>query len=287
MLLWLFIGLVLFAAWSVYFEINQSVRAQGQVIASARTQIIQSVDGGVLSTLNVIEGQRVKAGQLLAVLEKSRAQAGFVESDAKVASLSIALMRAKAESQLKSMPAQSVQVGPYPVFYQAQYRLHQQHQQTLEQDMVLLKDSLSIAREEMRIQDSLFKSGDASQLDALRARRQVNELESRVAGLLNKYKQDASTEITKIEDELASVQSRRQERQSILEHTDLMAPVAGTVKLLRITTVGGVLRPGDELMQIAPDDDALILEAKVSPADIGQLSTGLPVSIKLDAFDFL
>ena len=286
MLLWLFIGLVLFAAWSVYFEINQSVRAQGQVIASARTQIIQSVDGGVLSTLNVIEGQRVKAGQLLAVLEKSRAQAGFVESDAKVASLSIALMRAKAESQLKSMPAQSVQVGPYPVFYQAQYRLHQQHQQTLEQDMVLLKDSLSIAREEMRIQDSLFKSGDASQLDALRARRQVNELESRVAGLLNKYKQDASTEITKIEDELASVQSRRQERQSILEHTDLMAPVAGTVKLLRITTVGGVLRPGDELMQIAPDDDALILEAKVAPVDIGQLRTGLPATVKLDAFDY-
>ncbi len=120
----------------------------------------------------------------------------------------------------------------------------------------------------------------------LRARRQVNELESRVAGLRNKYKQDASTEITKIEDELASVESRRQERQSILEHTDLMAPVAGTVKLLRITTVGGVLRPGDELMQIAPDDDALILEAKVAPGDIGQLRTGLPATVKLDAFDY-
>ncbi len=62
--------------------------------------------------------------------------------------------------------------------------------------------------------------------------------------------------------------------------------MAGTVKLLRITTVGGVLRPGDELMQIAPDDDALILEAKVFPADIGQLNTGLPATVKLDAFDY-
>jgi adhesin transport system membrane fusion protein len=72
----------------------------------------------------------------------------------------------------------------------------------------------------------------------------------------------------------------------VLEHTDLIAPVAGIVKYLRINTVGGVLRAGDELMQISPTESDMVIEAKVNPVDIGQLELGLPVLVKLDAFDF-
>jgi adhesin transport system membrane fusion protein len=282
----LFLGLLIFGSWAAFFEINQSVRAQGQVIASARTQIIQAVDGGVLSALSVTEGQAVQAGQLLAVLEKNRAQAGFEESYSKAASLSFALMRAQAESHLKAMPGPGAEPKLYPNFYQAQLRLYKQHRRTLDEDLASLGEALAMAREELRMNDALFKSGDVSQLDILRSRRQVNEFENRVSNARNKYQQDASAEAAKIEEELASVNSRLKERQSILDHTDLIAPVGGIVKLLRVTTIGGVLRPGDELMQIVPDDEALIVEAKVIPSDIGQLSPGLPVSIKMDAFDY-
>jgi adhesin transport system membrane fusion protein len=72
----------------------------------------------------------------------------------------------------------------------------------------------------------------------------------------------------------------------VLEHTDLIAPVAGIVKYLRVNTVGGVLRAGDELMQISPTDSEMVIEAKINPVDIGQLELGLPVQIKLDAFDY-
>lgn len=282
----LFVGLLGFGFWAAFFEIDQSVRTQGQIIASGRTQIIQAADGGVLSKLSVIEGQQVKAGQLLAVLEKSRAEAGFEESRAKAASLRIALMRAQAEARLATPAFSTGQGNADQNFIQVQQRLYQQHKRTLDEDLVSLKASLSMAREELRMNEALLKAGDVSRLDILRARRQVNEFESRVANVRNKYQQDASAEAAKLEEELASVNSRLEERQSVLDHTDLTAPVAGIIKFLRITTIGGVLRAGDELMQIAPTDDALIIEAKVAPADVGLLKTGLPVSVKIDAFDY-
>jgi adhesin transport system membrane fusion protein len=120
----------------------------------------------------------------------------------------------------------------------------------------------------------------------LRTRRQLIELQGRVTTLNNKYRQDASAEATKLEEDLSAVTSRLEERQSVLDHTSLASPAAGIVKYLRVTTIGGVLRPGDELMQISPSDELLIIEGKVTPADIGLLHTGLPVSVKLDAFDY-
>jgi adhesin transport system membrane fusion protein len=72
----------------------------------------------------------------------------------------------------------------------------------------------------------------------------------------------------------------------VLGHTEITAPVAGVVKTLRINTIGGVLRAGDELMQISPVEGDRVVEVKVNPADIGQLTLGMPVNVKLDAFDY-
>ena len=285
MMVVLSLGFAGFIAWAAYFEIDQSVRSQGQVIASARTQVIQTVDGGVLSELNVVEGQQVKAGEVLAVLEKNRAQAGFEESRDKAASLRIALVRANAEAHQIS-PTFSPELRRYPNFIRAQERFYVQRKRTLEQDLASLNEAVLIAREEVRMHEALFKEGNVSQLEMLRTRRQLIELQGRVTTLNNKYRQDASAEATKLEEDLASVTSRLEERQSVLDHTTLASPAAGIVKFLRVTTMGGVLRAGDELMQISPSDELMIIEAKVTPADIGQLRPGLPVSVKLDAFDY-
>ena len=97
-MIWLLVSLVVvFIAWASYFEIDQTVHSTGQVILSARTQVVQTADGGVLKQLHTREGQAVKAGQLLAVLEKERAQAGLDESLARLMALKAAQVRAKAE----------------------------------------------------------------------------------------------------------------------------------------------------------------------------------------------
>jgi adhesin transport system membrane fusion protein len=179
-----------------------------------------------------------------------------------------------------------VEFKPYPDFLRAQKALYQQRKRSLEEDVAGNSQNLAMAREELSMTETLFKDGDVSKVEVLRARRQVTELEVRIAAVRNKYRQEASAEVAKIEDDLASVNSKLLERRDVLEHTNLSAPVAGVVKFLKITTIGGVLRAGDELMQIAPADEDLIIEAKVNPSDVGQLSTGLPVSVKVDAFDY-
>lgn len=281
----LFIGFALLLVWAAWFEIDQTVRAQGQIVPSARTQIIQAADGGVLEKLTVAEGQTVVAGEVLAVLEKERANAGVDESRARVAALAAALARARAEAQ-SIAPVFSSESRQYPEVVAEQLALYRQKRLGLDADLATLQETLASAREEMQLNERLFASGDVSRIDLMRAKRQVVELEGKMASTRNKYLQDARQEATKIQDELSSTRFKLDERQSVLQHTELTAPMDGVVKSLKINTIGGVLRAGDELMQISPTEGDLVLELKVMPVDIGGLSVGLPASIKLDAFDY-
>lgn len=278
-------GLVLFLVWAALFEIDQTVRAQGQVIPIARTQVIQAADGGVLEKLMVEEGQTVRAGEQLAALERVRSVAGFDESLAKQASLTAALIRAQAEASMQ-VPNIVGKLKRYPEFVAVQQALYEQRKRSLDEDVITLNEALVAAKEELRINEALLKNGDTSQLEVIRAKRQVSEIEGKINATRNKYLQEARTESTKLAEDLALSRYKVDERESILEKTVLTAPITGVVKYLKVTTIGGVLRAGDELMQISPTEGEMVFEVKINPTDIGQLTTGLPVSIKLDAFDF-
>jgi adhesin transport system membrane fusion protein len=279
-----FLGFVLFLAWASMFELDQAVKAQGQLIPGTRTQVIQAADGGVLEKLAVSEGDIVKAGQVLATLESERAMSGVEEGRARVAALMAALARAQAEATGSPLVFDPV-VRKYPNFEQEQRGLFAQKLKGLQADLATLEAALDMARDEYGINERLFKTGDTSRLELMRAKRQVAELAGRIESARNKFMQDARQEATKIQEELSSQRFKLNERNSVLEHTHLTSPVDGVVKVLKINTVGGVLRAGDELMQISPTDVGLLVEVKVMPADIGQLHVGLPVSIKLDAYD--
>jgi adhesin transport system membrane fusion protein len=278
-------GLALFLAWAALSDIDQTVRAQGQIVPQARTQVIQAADGGVLARILVQEGQRVEAGQPLAELERERSNAAFEERRAHDAALALALVRAKAEAAGQA-PQFGGRYKEYGDFIAAQQALYEQRRHTLREESAALQDSLDMAREELRMNEDLFKTGDTSRVEVMRARRQVTELQGRLAATKNKYLQDARQEAARLADELSSSRYKLDEQKSVLDHTTLTAPVAGIVKYMKVTTIGGVLRAGDELMQISPTGGAMVVEVKVNPADIGQLKIGLPAFIKLDAFDY-
>jgi adhesin transport system membrane fusion protein len=281
----MFGGLVLFLTWSVLSDIDQSVRAQGQIVPLARTQVIQAADGGVLSRILVQEGQKVEAGQPLAELERERSNAAFEERRAHDAALALALIRAKAEAS-GQVPQFGSQYREYAEFITTQQALYEQRKRSLREETAALQDSLGMAQEELRMNEDLFKTGDTSRVEVMRARRQVTELQGRLQAVTNKYLQDARQEAAKLADELSSSRYKLEEQKSVLDHATLTAPVAGIVKYMKVTTIGGVLRPGDELMQISPTDGAMVVEVRVNPADIGQLKLGLPAFVKLDAFDY-
>ena len=278
-------GFAALAFWASQSDLDQLVRATGQVIPDARTQIIQAADGGVLFELRVQEGQAVKAGQILAVLEKERAQAGFKEIVARVASLRAILDRTNAEISQKPLLFNK-QSAAFPEFTTAQAGLYMQRKKTLDEEMGYLQEALANAKEELEMNQKLMKTGDTSRLDLLRSERQVTDLAGRISATRNRYLQEARQDASKAEEELATTQQKLNERQSILNHTDLTSPVGGVVKYLRVNTIGGVLRPGDELMQIAPTDGGFFVEGRVTPSDVGSLKLGLPVTVRVDAFDY-
>ena len=272
------LGLAIFLGWAALFEIDQTVRAQGQIIPSERTQVIQAADGGVLSRIAVHEGQAVVAGQELAVLERERPNAALEESRGKDAALAAALLRAQAEAS-----GSALVFGPrfkeYGQFVAVQQDLYEQRKTSLREELATIQDGQEMARQELEMNEALLKTGDTSRLEVMRARRQLSELQGRASALRNKYLQDARQEASKLAEELSSSRYKLEERRSVLDHTVLSAPVAGIVKVLKVNTIGGVLRAGDELMQISPTDGKMVLELKLNPVDIGQLHTGLPVAI--------
>jgi ABC-type cobalamin/Fe3+-siderophores transport system ATPase subunit/multidrug efflux pump subunit AcrA (membrane-fusion protein) len=277
-----FIGFLL---WAALFEIEQTVRAQGQIIPTARTQVIQSADGGVLEKLLVEEGQSVKAGQKLAILERERSQASYDESRAKAVALTVALARTQAEA-LDRAPEFGPALRTDPKIVAVQQDLYDQRRRSLQDELRSLQQGLDMALEELRMNEALLKNGDTSRLEVMRAKRQAVEIEAKINATRNKYLQDARAEATKLAEDLAAMAYKLDERRSVLGHTVLTAPIAGVVKYLKVTTIGGVLRAGDEMMQISPTEGGMVFEVKINPVDIGQLQLGLPVAIKLDAFDY-
>ena len=281
----LLLGLLSFLGWASLSHMDQTVRSNGQVIAVSRNQIIQAADGGVLTKLLVTEGQQVHAGQTLALLETTRAEASYQEVKSKLSALNAALARANAESSGQALAFNKNDTAS-SAFQSSQTQVFAQKKQGHLDELKLLKASLEISEDELRMSQSLLKTGDASQLELMRAQRQVHETQGRIAGVQNKYLQDAKQDVIRLQEDISANQFKLNERQSLLDHSVLTTPVDGVVKFMRINTVGGVLRAGDELMHISPSTGGYIVEAKINPSDIGELRIGQPVSLKFDAFDY-
>ena len=122
--------------------------------------------------------------------------------------------------------------------------------------------------------------------EVIRVERALNDADARRVNRKNKFLEDARIELTHVEDEIAQNEQVVMQRQQQFDANVFRALVPGIVKNIKITTVGGVLRAGDELMQIIPVDDDLIVEAKILPADIARVGKGLSANIRFDPFDY-
>jgi adhesin transport system membrane fusion protein len=279
----LLIGLLSFLIWANLSQMDQTVRSIGLVIPVARNQIIQAAEGGVLTHILVMEGQEVHAGQPVAMLEATRSKGSYHEALAKLGALQAALSRAKAKSTDKALNFANQSNS---TFISGQEQVYRQKRQGLQDEINVLNAALQLYEEELGMNQLLIKTGDVSQLELMRAQRQVQEMSGRIAGIRHKYLQEAKQDVVRIEEEISGQPFKIQERRNLLDHAVLTSPVDGVVKVLRLNTVGGVLRSGDELMHISPSQGGHVIEAKINPSDIGELRIGLPVTLKIDAFDY-
>lgn len=284
--LWLvFATLAGLTVWAAFAKVDESARALGTVIDSNRIQVIQSVDGGVLEKLHVREGDPVKQGQILATFDETRTRAALVQSEAKRAGLQASLARLMGEFASQP-PRFAPDLRAFPGILSTQQTLFEGRQKALHAELGSLTEIARLARKELGIVQKLVKTGDAAEIDLVRLERAATDAEAQIANRRNKYIQDVSAEMAKAREELDQVEQERTQRQQQIKNMVLRSPMNGTVKNVRVTTLGGVLKPGDELMQIVPGNDQLIVEAKVLTRDIGRLREGLPATIRFDAFDY-
>ena len=281
----LFLCIVVFLGWTTVFDIDETIRARGQVIPSAKNQLVQSADGGVLAELLVHEGQHIEEGQLLATFEPERPKAAVSELNSRMAAIKSALVRARAEARGSPLDF-GAEFDEYQGLVSTQTELYKQKLATLFTELDTLKSVLDTANDELAVNQQLLQSGDISVLEVSRSKRQVREIVGKIEASKQKYRQDARLEIVKLEEDLAQIHSKLQERVSVLDHTRVTSPASGIVKSLRINTIGGVLRAGDEILQISPTEGGVIVEAKINPSDIGRLLIGHIAVIRLDAYDY-
>lgn len=284
-IIWLTSGLFIFIAWASLFEIEQSVRAQGQFIPTQRTQIVQAAENGVVSAIHIQVGDLVDVDQLLIELNSELSLSAYEEYLTKIASLQIARQRAWSELYNVELTFDDA-LKEYPDLVSAEQSLYNQRRRALNEELALIHDSLALAKQELKIQENLLRTGDTSQLEVMRAKRQVTDIQGQVTARQNEFRNRSGEELSRIQTELSQQEHRLSEKKYFLGKTELRSPVLGSVNLLNINTIGGVVRAGEPILEIIPLDSDILLEVKINPSDIAGLRTGLPVSIKLDAFDF-
>jgi adhesin transport system membrane fusion protein len=189
-------GLVIFALWAMFFRIDEVAKATGEVIASSRVQVIQAVDGGVIAELNVKEGDRVKLGQVLARLDQTRIDASVGEVDARLYALKAKATRLRAEVTGSEEPQfKDDLIKRFSETVGVERALFKQRRVGLNEELRTMQVAVQISRKEQDLIDKLFKDGDASGSELLRAQRNMNDAEARLVNRKNKFLEDARLEL--------------------------------------------------------------------------------------------
>lgn len=278
--------LTVFFAWAWFFEIDEVSSGTGKVIPSSREQVIQTLEGGILSKLNVREGQIVEKGAVLAQLDPTRGESSVEETAARYRAALAASARLQAEVAGKSSIAFPAELDKWPQLKATETALFQSRRASLNETVSGLSRALTLARRELGITQSLMSSGAASNVELIRLQRQVADLELKLNDARSGYMVKSREDLAKADADVKSLESVVRGRADALERTTLTAPVRGIVKSLDVTTIGGVIAPGGLVMTLVPMGDQLLIETRISPRDIAFIHPGQSALVKVTAYDY-
>ena len=283
MIIFFFVFLVVFVIWAYNSNIEEVTRGQGSIIPSSREQIVQSLDPGVITEMKVKEGEVVEKSQVLLRLDDTRSSAIWRESEAKVVNLEAMVARLRAESY-----GTAVQFPPNtPVeLQQREQAAYVARKRAVTDAIAGLRESKASLDREIAITKPMVTQGVMSEVELLRMQRKSAEISLQIAERQNRYAADANNELVKTESELAQARENMAMRADPVERSTIYAPMRGVVKNIRINTVGGVVSAGQDILELVPLDDKLLVEAYIRPQDVAFVRPGLPAVVKVSAYDY-
>jgi adhesin transport system membrane fusion protein len=278
-------ALVAMVAWASVSNVDIIAVASARIVPDGREQVIASLEGGILRDLMVREGQQVSEGQELALLDPTRFEAQKAEGQAKRTSLRGAVARLQAEAA--GLPLQfPPEVEAAPAVVQGERESYNARLRAMNEAVESNRRSVALLQRELGVAEAMSAKGLMSEVEVMRVRRQVNDLNLQTQERINRFRQDASAELVRVRTELSMLEEQMVVKDDALRRTMLISPVRGVVKTIRMNTVGGVVPPGSPVMEIMPVGPRVLVEARVKPADIGFVKVGQHVVVKLQAFEY-
>jgi len=271
--------------WAYFARVEEITLGEAKIISKSREQVIQSLEGGILAEMNVREGDVVEKGQVLLRIDPTRAQASYRETLSKVIGLKASITRLRAEAYQQPLVFDEM-VRTDPAVVQQEQQAYQARKKALEESVSGLQRSYALSSKEILLAAPLAAKGLMSEVEILRMRRSANEIKTQIIERTNRYQAEANAELAKFELELAQASESLVGRADVVERTTINAPVKGTVKNVRVNTRGGVIQPGEPILEIVPLEDQLLVEGKIRPSDVAFLRPGLPATVKITAYDY-
>lgn len=279
----LFLLITAFVVWAYNSKVEEVTRGQGSVIPSSREQIVQSLDPGTIAEMKVKEGDIVEKGQVLLKMDDTRSSAILRESAAKVVNLEAMVSRLRAEAY--GMPLKFADHIPKEL-RQREAAAFEARRRSVVDAVVGLHQNKATLDKEIAITAPMVKQGVMSEVELLRMQRESSQLALQISEKQNQYAAEANNELVKTEAELAQARENMAMRADPVERSEIRAPLRGIVKNIQINTVGGVVQAGQDILEIVPLDDKLLVEAYIRPQDVAFMRPGLDAVVKLSAYDF-
>lgn len=278
-------GLLCLLLWAWFFKLEEVSTGSGKVIPSSKEQVIQSLEGGILTKLNVQEGDIVEKDQVLAQLDPTRfaSVVGEAQSLLLSAQATTARLRAEVNGSALNFP-ESVQQESQ--LMQEETALYHSRRASLEESIAGLQQALKLVQQELVMTEPLVAKGAASEVEVLRLKRQANELQNKITDIRTQYYVKAREELSKASTDIETQQQVIKGRSDTLSRAVFKAPVRGVVKEIAVSTLGGVIPQNGKLMTIVPLDEKLLIEARISPRDIAFIHPDQDALVKISAYDY-
>lgn len=273
-----------FITWAAIAEVDEVARAEGRVVPDGATQIISSLEAGILGELMVKEGELVAKGQELVRLDPTRVEAAQNEGQIRRLALLATTTRLRAEAnglELKFPP----ELAEAKTLVASEREAYQSRRRLLEESLAGMASSTALVQKELQMARQMAAQGLMSNVEVMRLSRQVGEMSQARQERVNRFRQEASSELVKAQNDLAALDEQMVVRGDQLKRTVLSSPVAGVVKSVKISTIGGVVTSGAPILEIAPMGGRVIVEARVKPRDIGFVGVGQKAEVKLSGYD--
>lgn len=327
LLFWLITVFVLLI-WAAFSPIDELVRGSGKVIPSGENQMIQHLEGGMVSAILVKEGQKVKVDDILLKIDNIKSTSNYESSQYKWAELRSKIIRLRAEAMGGTFSPSADDIAKIPNQIAAERNLYLSNQESLRSQIQGLNDqyvqkqnekleaqgriieqkrALSLIKEEVAITEPMVAQGIKPKVEFLKLQREMSDISERYNALLasipqlnaamnqisSKIRETQSEFRMKAQQDLNSAQTEYNrvgvESSAFADQvtrTSIKSPISGIVQKLYVNTVGGVIKPGDDLVEIVPTEGGLLIEAKIKPADIAFIYPGQNATVKVTAYDY-